>query len=223
MDREFLKSIIYYLQKLIIPATFVTIRMVFSIVVIGTFFGFCLGILLTIYGPNGLNPRKSIYNILNFGVNTIRSFPILILIVAMGPITRMVVGTTIGEKAIVLPLSIAATAFIARIFENSFLEVDKQLIEAARSFGGSEVQIIFRVIVKESIPSIISTITLATVNNISGTTIASAIGAGGLGAVALTYGFQSFNETVLYTSVLILLLLVNITQSIGELFYKKFL
>lgn len=223
MNIDFLNLIIYYLQELILPATLVTIKMVFFIVVFGTLFGFCLSIFLIMYGPNGLQPRKNIYRILNFIVNTIRSFPTLILIVTMGPITRMIIGTTIGEKAIILPLSIAATAFIARLLESSFLEVDRELIEAARSFGGSDIQIVFRVIIKESIPSIISTITLATVNNISGTTIASAVGAGGLGAVALTYGFQSFNEIVLYTSVLILLLLVNITQYIGELVYKKFL
>ncbi|MFV0519123.1 MAG: methionine ABC transporter permease [Lachnospirales bacterium] len=223
MPEDYIESVIYYLQKLIIPATFVTIRMVIAIVLIGTLLGFGLAILMTMYGPMGLNPKKKIYNVINFFVNTIRSFPILILIVAMGPITRIIVGTTIGEKAVILPLSIAATAFIARLLENSFLEIDKQLIEAARSFGASDFQIIYRVIMKESVPAIISTITLATVNNISGTTIASAIGAGGLGAVALTYGFQSFNETILYISVLILLLLVNITQYIGGIFYKKYL
>lgn len=212
-----------YLQKLIIPSTFITIRMVFSTMVIGIAFGFVLAILLTLYSPNGLNPKGRIYNILNFLVNTIRSFPILILIVAMGPITRMIIGTTIGEKAIVIPLSIAATAFIARLIENSFLEVDKQLIEAARSFGANNFQIIFRVMMKESVPSIISIITLTTVNYISATTIAATIGGGGLGAVALTYGFQSFNNTVLYMSVFVLLLLVNITQFIGGLFYKKYL
>lgn len=219
MDRGFME----YLQKLIIPSTFITIRMVFSTMVIGIAFGFVLAILLTLYSPNGLNPKGRIYNILNFLVNTIRSFPILILIVAMGPITRMIIGTTIGEKAIVIPLSIAATAFIARLIENSFLEVDKQLIEAARSFGANDFQIIFRVMMKESVPSIISIITLATVNYISATTIAATIGGGGLGAVALTYGFQSFNNTVLYMSVFVLLLLVNITQFIGGLFYKKYL
>ncbi len=219
MNRGFME----YLQKLIIPSTFITIRMVFSTMVIGIAFGFVLAILLTLYSPNGLNPKGRIYNILNFLVNTIRSFPILILIVAMGPITRMIIGTTIGEKAIVIPLSIAATAFIARLIENSFLEVDKQLIEAARSFGANNFQIIFRVMMKESVPSIISIITLTTVNYISATTIAATIGGGGLGAVALTYGFQSFNNTVLYMSVFVLLLLVNITQFIGGLFYKKYL
>ena len=223
MNGELIESILYYLQKLIIPSTFITIRMVLSTMIIGIAFGFVLAIFLTLYGPNGLNPKGRIYSLLNFLVNTIRSFPILILIVAMGPITRMITGTTIGEKAIVVPLSIAATAFIARLLENSFLEVDKQLIEAARSFGANNLQIIFRVIMKESVPSIISIMTLATVNYISATTIAAAIGGGGLGAVALTYGFQSFNNTVLYMSVFILLLLVYITQFIGDLFYKKFL
>ncbi len=223
MKGVFLEQLTYYLKKLILPSTFVTIKMVLGTMVIGIITGFILAIFLTLYGPNGLNPRKRIYTVLNFLVNTIRSFPILILIVAISPITRMLVGTTIGERAIIVPLSIAATAFIARLLENSFIAVDKQLIEAARSFGANNMQIIFRVIIRETIPSIISIITLATVNYIAATTIAAAVGAGGLGAVALTYGFQSFNNLVLYTSVLIMLLLVNLTQFIGDVFYKKFL
>lgn len=222
MLTSFLEDFLYYLEKLIVPSTYATLRMATGTMLLGLTFGFILAIFLTLYNPNGLKPNKKIYPILNFFVNTIRSFPILILIVAMSPLTRLIIGTTIGEMAAIVPLSIAATAFIARLLENCFIDVDKQLIEAARSFGANNMQIIFRVIIRESMPGIISVVTMATVTYIAGTTIAGAVGGGGLGAVSLTYGFQSFNNTVLYMAVFVLFLLVNLTQYIGDKLYKKF-
>lgn len=210
-----------YFKKIIYPAIFATLRMVISTVIFGFILGFGLAILLTIYSPEGLNPKKRIHKVIDFIINSIRSFPILILIVAVSPITRKIVGTTVGEKAAVLPLTIAATSFIARALHNSFRGVDKQLIEAARSFGASDMQIIFRVIVKESIPSIINITTMATITYISATTIAGAVGGGGLGSVALNYGYHRFDNSVLYTSVIILFIMVQITQSIGNWIYKK--
>ena len=208
--------------KIIIgPSIFATIRMVSMTMIFGLILGFFLAVLLTLYGPEGLNPKRKTYKIIDFIINTIRSFPILILIVAIFPITRIIVGTTVGEKAVILPLTIAATAFIGRALENSFKLVDKQLIEAARSFGASDFQIIFRVIVKESIPSIISVTTIATINFIAGSTIAGAVGGGGIGAVALNYGYQSFNNSVLYTSIIILFIMVQATQTLGDWLYKK--
>jgi D-methionine transport system permease protein len=222
MSASFFEDFFYYLDRLIIPSTYATLRMAAGTMLLGLAFGFGLAILLTIYNPNGLKPDKKIYPILNFFVNTVRSFPILILIVAISPLTRWIIGTTIGEMAAIVPLSIAATAFIARLLENCFIDVDKQIIEAARSFGANNMQIIFRVIIRESIPGIISVITMATVTYIAATTIAGAVGGGGLGAVSLTYGFQSFNDTVLYMAVFVLFLLVNLTQYIGDKLYKKF-
>lgn len=221
LNSLFSEQWIKYFNKIISPSIFSTIRMVVATISIGFVFGFTLAIALTLYGPEGLNPRKNIYKVLNFLVNTIRSFPMLILIVAISPLTRLVVGTTVGEKAAILPLSIAATSFIARMLENTFREVDRQLIEAAKSFGASNLQIIFKVIVKESVPSIVAVMTMATVNYISATTIAGAVGGGGLGAVALNYGYQSFNDSILYTSVFILFVMVQITEFIGEKIYNK--
>lgn len=221
MNIEFWTLLLKYYNKIIGPSIFATLRMVIATVVIGFVLGFALAILLTIYRPDGLNPKKNVYKLLDFLVNTIRSFPILILIVAISPLTRIIVGTTVGEKAAILPLSIAATAFIARLLENSFREVDNQLIEAARSFGATDIQIIFKIIIKESIPSIISIATMSTITYIAGSTIAGAVGGGGLGSVALNYGYQSFNNTILYTSVFILFILVIITQAIGSWLYKK--
>jgi D-methionine transport system permease protein len=210
-----------YFDGIIGPSIFSTLRMLTATMVLAFIFGFSLAIALIVTRPDGLKPNRRIYNALDFIVNMIRSFPIIILIVAISPITRSIVGTTIGEKAAILPLTIAATPFLARIFENAFVQVDKQLIEAARSFGASNTQIIFKVMLKESIPSFVAGMTLATIAYLSATTMAGAVGAGGLGAVALNYGYQSFNNKVLYTSVLILCILVQIIQGIGNYVYKK--
>ena len=210
-----------YFDKIIEPAIFATIRMVGATMILAFIIGFVFAILMTIYGPQGLHPKKKLYNVVEFIVNTIRSFPALILIVAISPLTKTVMGTTIGETAAIFPLTIAGAAFIARLLENSFKEVDKQLIEAARSFGASDMQIIVKVIVKESVPSIISIVTLSAIGFLATTTLAGAVGAGGLGAVALNYGYQSFNNSILYTSVLLLFLMVQVIQSVGNWLYKK--
>jgi len=185
--------------------------------------GFILAVFLIMYGPQGLRPNNKKYKVLDFIVNSIRSFPIIILIVAISPLTRIVTGTTIGEKAAIFPLTIAATPFMARIIENSLKSVDKQLIEAARSFGASDVQIIMKVMVKEAVPMIVAGTTLSTIMFLSATTMAGAVGAGGIGAVALNYGYQSFNNTVLYTSVFILFIMVLVIQWAGDWLYKKIL
>lgn len=210
-----------YFDVIIHPAIWATVRMLGFTMIFSVSLGFLLAVALVYYAPSGLRPNKRIYGILDFINNAVRSFPIIILIVAISPITRLVVGTTIGEKAAILPLTIAATPFIARLMANSMLEVDKQLIEAARSFGASDIQIVFRVMVKESLPSLVSGVTLAAITFLAATTMAGAVGAGGLGAVALNYGYQSFNDVILYTSVLILFIMVQSIQGIGNWLYKK--
>lgn len=221
MHNTYWTNFLLYFERIIGPSIFATLRMIIAIMIGATFFGFIVAVALVLYGPYGLEEKPKVYKTIDFCVNSIRSFPVLILIVAMSPITRMVVGTTIGEKAAILPLGIAATAFMARLLENSFIEVDKQLIEAAKSFGATHLQIIFKVIVKESVPAIISTITLTAITFLSATTIAGAVGGGGLGAVALNYGYQSFNNTILYTSVIILFIIVWLIQLIGNFFYRR--
>lgn len=210
-----------YFVGIIGPSIFSTLRMLVATMIIAFVCGFLLSIALVMFRQDGLKPNRCIYRILDFFVNSIRSFPIIILIVAISPVTRAIVGTTIGENAAILPLAIAATPFLARILENIFIEVDQQLIEAARSFGASNCQIFFKVIVKESVPSIVSGTTLATITFLSATTLAGAVGAGGLGAVALNYGYQSFNNSILYTAVLIIFLLVLLIQGAGDYLYKK--
>lgn len=210
-----------YFNGIIGPSIFSTLRMLTATMVLAFVFGFALSIALIIIRPDGLDPHIRLYKVVDFFVNMIRSFPIIILIVAISPLTRTIVGTTIGEKAAILPLTIAATPFIARIFENAFAQVDQQLIEAARSFGASNMQIVFRVMVKEAVPSLVAGMTLTTISYLAATTIAGAVGAGGLGAVALNYGYQSFNNTILYTAVIILCIMAQIIQGTGNFIYKK--
>ena len=212
-----------YFDGIIAPSILATLRMLAASMVLSFIFGFAVAVMLVLYGPTGLRPAPLKYKIIDFFVNSTRSFPIIILIVAISPLTRMLVGTSIGEKAAIFPLTIAATPFMARILENSLKAVDQQLIEAARSFGASDWQIITKVLAKEAMPLIVSGTTLSTITFLSATTLAGAVGAGGIGAVALNYGYQSFNNTVLYTSVVVLFLMVQIIQIAGDWLYKKIL
>lgn len=211
-----------YFDQLILPAIFVTIRLVVITMVICVIGGFLLASLLIYTHPDkGLRPNKRLYLPISIIANSIRSFPFVILIVTLAPLTRLILGTMLGEAAAILPLSVGGIPFLARILETAMLEVNPQLIEAARSFGLSNRQILFRVILKESIPSIINGVTMASINCVGSTAMAGAIGAGGLGSVALNYGFYSFNDLVLYTCVVITLILVQLIQFIGGAIYRR--
>ena len=208
-------------QMLIVPAFFATIKMLIISGLLSTFFGFFLGVLLVVTEKDGLCENVIVNRIFDFLVNTIRSFPFIILLISIIPLTRLIVGTSIGETAAIVPLTVACTPFMARIFQNSFKEVDPALIEAAQSFGASKTQIIFKVMLKESVPSIISGLCLAIINLLECTAMAGAVGAGGLGATALTYGYQNFNQQIMYSICVILVILVAIIQYFGDWIYKK--
>ncbi|MGI6755945.1 MAG: methionine ABC transporter permease [Atopobiaceae bacterium] len=208
-------------QMLILPAIFETLRMVAISGFFSTLFGLAFGIILSLTEPGGLSPNPIINRTLDAIVNIIRSFPFIILIITIIPFTRLVMGTSIGATAALLPLTVACTPFIARVFQNAFKEVDPALIEAAQSFGASKTQIVIHVIIKESLPSMISGLCLAIINLISCTAMAGTIGAGGLGAVALQYGYQNFNYEIMYSIVAILIILVAIVQYFGDWVYKQ--
>lgn len=221
MDAETFVRFKKYIVGLIGPAIYDTLTILFCVMILAFIVGFFISIVLILTRPNGLRPNRIVYSTLNFIVNMIRSFPIMILIVALLPITKKIMGTSLGVKGAIFPLTVAAAPFLARIFENSMVEVDSQLIEAAKSFGASDIQIIFKVMLKEAVPSIVSGTTLATVNYLSATTVAGAIGAGGLGSIAMNYGYHRFDDMVLYTSVCILCILVQLIQFLGNQIYKK--
>ena len=208
-------------QMIIVPAFFDTLKMLLISGVLSTIFGFVFGVVLIVTEKGGLYENVVLNRILDFIVNTIRSFPFIILMVSIIPFTRLIVGSSIGDTAALVPLTVACTPFMARIFQNSFKEVDPALIEAAQSFGASKWQIVFKVMLKESVPSIISGLCLAIINLLGATAMAGAVGAGGLGAVALTYGYQNFNQEIMYSICLILIILVALIQYFGDWIYKK--
>ena len=208
-------------SKLIFPSVWTTLYMVSVTAMISTVIGFTLAIILVITNEDGLKPNEPVYKVLNTIINIIRSFPFIILLVSIIPLTRLIAGTSIGPTAAIVPLTVASSPFIARLIETSLRNVDSALIEAAKSFGATNFQIVFKVMVKESIPSIISNITMAIVAILGSTAMAGAVGAGGLGAIALTYGYQNFNDTIMYGTVVILIVLVQLIQFVGNGLYNK--
>lgn len=209
------------MKSIILPSLWDTLYMVLISTLLSSIIGFVIGIILVLTDDKGLKPNKIIYGVLSAIINVLRSVPFIILAVAIIPFTRIIVGTSVGENAAIVPLTIASSPFIARLIESSLKEVNPSLIEAAKSFGASNSQIIFKVMIKEAIPSIVSNLTLATITILGLTAMAGAVGAGGLGAVGLTYGYQSFNDTIMYSTLFLLMLVVGIIQVLGNLMYKK--
>ncbi|MBM6838562.1 ABC transporter permease, partial [Clostridium saudiense] len=202
--------------EIIVTALGQTVYMVFFSTLFASVLGFILGIILTVTSPDGLRPNKVSYKILDSIINVLRSFPFVILIVAIIPLTRVIIGKSIGETAAIVPLTIAAAPFVARIIESSLKEVDPGVIEAAKSFGSSDSQIVFKVMLKEAVPSIISGLTLTVINMIGYSAMAGSVGAGGLGKVAITYGYQGFQTDIMVTTVIILIIIVQSLQSLGN-------
>ncbi len=209
------------MKQIILPSLWQTIYMIIIATILSFVIGFILAIVLAVTDERGIKPNKIIYGILSAIINVLRSVPFIILAVAIIPFTRSIVGTSIGENAAIVPLTIASAPFIARLIESSLKEVNPSLIEAAKSFGASNIQIIFKVMVKEAIPSINLDLTLATITILGLTAMAGAVGAGGLGAVGLTYGYQSFNDTIMYTTLILLVIIVGIIQFVGNIIYKN--
>lgn len=209
-----------YLPNIIIPSIIVTLKIMFFSAILSIIFGIFLGIVLVITDSDGLNPNKIINSIINKTIDIIRSFPVLILIVALMPLTRIIVGTTIGANAAIFTITVACTPFAARMTQNSLQTVDKQVIKMAKSFGLKNWQIILKVMIAEALPTLVSNLTILLINMLNVTSIAGAVGAGGLGAVALTYGYQRFDDAIMYFVVAILLIFVAIIQGIGNKLYK---
>lgn len=210
-----------FVENILLEALGQTLYMTIIATVLATIIGFIIAIILVVTDEKGLRPNKQINTVLGAIINTVRSFPFIILIVAIIPFTRMIVGTSIGVDAALVPLTIGAAPFIARVIESALKEVDRGLIEAAKSFGASDFQIIFKVMIKEALPSIVSGITLLTISILGYTAMAGSVGAGGLGAVALTYGHQRFDTQAMIYTVVTLIIIVQVIQYLGNLAYKK--
>ena len=208
------------ISKLLFEATIDTLYMAFVSTLLAFIIGLGLAIILVITSKNGLKPNRAIYNTLDIAVNTLRSFPFIILIIVLFPLTKFIVGTSIGTTAAIVPLTIGSAPFIARLIENAMNEVDSSIIEAALSYGATKTQIIFKVIFIEALPSIINAITLTLIVVIGFTAMAGAGGGGGLGDVAMRYGFQRFRPDIMAYTVIILIVMVQIIQSSGNFLYK---
>lgn len=212
---------IKFFTDIFIEALGQTLYMVGVSAILATIIGFILAIILVITDEKGLKPNKVINSTLGVIINILRSFPFIILVVAIIPLTKFIAGRSIGETAALVPLTIGAAPFVARVIESALKEVNRGLIEAAKSFGASNTQIIFKVMIKEAMPSIVSGITLSTISLIGYSAMAGAVGAGGLGAVALTYGYQRFDTSVMVYTVVTLIIIVQLLQVLGNLAYKK--
>ena len=198
-----------------------TVFMTFYSTIFSVILGFILAVILTISAEDGLRPNKIIYKVLDVIINILRSFPFIILMVFITPLTRAIVGTSIGKEAAIVPLTFAAAPFVARIIESSLREVDKGVIEAAKSFGASDFQIIFKVMLKEAVPSIVSGLTLTIISIIGYSAMAGTVGGGGLGYLAVSYGYQRFQKDVMIVTVIILIIIVQALQMLGNYLYKK--
>jgi len=209
------------MNEIIGKALIETLEMVFVSTTFSVILGFIPAIILTVTSNDGLKPNKIIYTILDFIVNTLRSFPFIILMVIIIPLTRLIAGKSIGTEAAMVPLTIAAAPFVSRVIESSLREVDKGIIEAAKSFGASNTQIIFKVMLKEAVPSIMSGITLTIISIVGYSAMAGAVGGGGLGQVAISYGYQRYQTDVMIVTCIILIIVVQGLQFLGNYFYNK--
>jgi D-methionine transport system permease protein len=209
------------MYDVIAKATWQTVYMVVGSTFFSVILGFIPAIILTLTAPDGLRPNRVVYGVLDFLVNTFRSFPFIILMVIVIPFTRLLAGKAIGTRAALVPLTISAIPFIARVIESALRSVDSGLIEAAKSFGANDFQIIYRVYLKEAFPAILSGITLTMISLIGYSAMGGAIGAGGLGDVAIRYGYQAYKMPYLVVTSIILIVFVQIIQTVGNTLYKK--
>lgn len=204
------------LINLLITGSIDTLLMVGVSAAVALVCGLPIAVLLVCSAKNGIRPSPSLNQSLGSIVNISRSIPFLILMVALIPLTRLIVGTSYGVWAAVVPLSIAATPFFARIAEVSLREVDQGLIEAAQAIGCNRQQIIWHVLLPEALPGIVAGFTVTIVTMINSSAIAGAIGAGGLGDIAYRYGYQRFDMQVMLAVIVVLVVLVMLVQTLGD-------
>lgn len=216
-----LMSYISETWQLIGPSLMETLYMVFFSTLFSLILGTPLGIILVITEKGHIWEKPGLNKILSIIVNITRSLPFIILIIVLFPLSRFIVGTSIGSTAAIVPLSIAAAPFAARIIESSLKEVNWGVIEASLSLGASVPQIVFKVLLKEAMPSLILGVTNITINIIGYSAMAGAIGGGGLGDLAIRYGYQRFQTDILIITIIVLIILVEVIQNTGNLIVKK--
>ena len=202
--------------SMILDSTLETLYMVFFSTIFSLLIGFPIGVLLVVTKEGNIMERPKLNKVLEIVINTLRSFPFIILMICLFPLSRIIVGTTIGSTAAIVPLSISVAPFVARMIEGALNEVDKGLIEASSSMGASNSTIIWKVMIPETMPHIIHGITVTVISLIGFSAMAGTIGAGGLGDLAIRFGYQRFKTDIMIYSVIVIILLVQVLQSLGN-------
>lgn len=202
--------------NMIWTSTLETLYMVFFSTIFSMVIGFPIGILLVVTKEGNILERPTLNKILEVCINTLRSFPFIILMICVFPLSRIIVGTTIGVNAAIVPLSISAAPFVARMVEGALNEIDKGLIVASSSMGASNFTIIFKVMIPETLPHLIHGLTVTVISLIGYSAMAGTIGAGGLGDLAIRFGYQRFKTDIMIYSVIVIIVLVQLIQSFGN-------
>ena len=198
-----------------------TLYMTILSTVVGYVFGLPLGVMLAVFDKDGLRPNKAVYKVLDVISNIIRSIPFLILLILIIPLTRLIVGQSYGSSATVVPLVVAAIPFIGRMVESSIKEVDAGVVEAARSMGASDLRIIVKVLLLESRTSLKPGATIAIGTILGYSAMAGSVGGGGLGDIAIRYGYYRYESQIMIVTVILLVVLVQVFQSIGMIIASK--
>ena len=206
---------------MVVEGIFVTMYMTLATTFMGYVLGLPMGIALVITAPKGLRPNKIIYKVLDVVVNVVRSFPFLILLIVIQPLTRIIVGKSYGPTATIVPLTLSAAPFIARMVESSLLEVDHGVIEAAQSMGANLWTIIWKVMIGEAKTSLIVNVTIALGTILGYSAMAGIVGGGGLGDIAIRYGYYRYDSSIMWVTVVLLIVLVQLMQYVGMKLSKK--
>lgn len=193
-----------------------TFYMIGYSLLIGSLIGVPLGILLVVTRPGGIIENKLLFTLLNPIINIVRSLPFIILLVAIIPFTRLIVKTSIGTAAAIVPLIIYISPFIARLVENSILEVDEGIVEAAESMGATPLQTVWYFLIPEALGSLILSLTTATISLLGASAMAGAVGGGGIGDLAISYGYERFDSFIMLVTVVVLIIIVQLMQSFGN-------
>ncbi len=205
---------------MLIQATLETLYMVFVASFLAVVFGLPLGVLLLVSKKGHLLNKPLLHKILDTSINMTRSFPFIILIILLLPLSRFLIGTSIGSSASIIPLAISAIPFVAKLFENSLMEVEHGKIETTLSLGASHLEVV-KMMLLESLPSLVNNITITLISLIGYSAMAGALGAGGLGDLAIRIGYQSYRGDVLFYAVVVIIILVQVIQSAGDYVVKR--
>ncbi len=202
---------------LLAEGTWASLEMTIISTIMAYIIGIPLGVLVVVTAKNGLRPHRAINAVVGWIINITRSIPFIVLLVFILPFTRLVVGTTLGIPGAIVPLIVAAAPFVGRMVEQSLAEVDSGLVEAAQSFGATTWQIIYKVYLRESLPSLIRGMSIVFITIFGYSAMAGTVGGGGLGDIAIRYGYQRYQYDVMIASVILCIIVVQVFQSIGDI------